>query len=249
MNKPTVLIVDDEPKLLDGLLLLLKNKFHILTAENGAKGLSSFKANPAISIILLDLDMPVMNGVAALEKIREISNEVKVIIMTGKSTHDWAKKCASLNVQGYAEKPFDIKKLIDDMKMLMRIDNFEVLKKLWKEDYEMVWNSCSHIVKNTLYYMENNFHTGFNVKELADRIGVSHEHLGRVFYKECKLHLVEYINMLRIEKSKKLLSVIPVISIGKVAKSIGINDLNQFCKLFKKHTEQSPSQFRKTIIN
>ena len=128
MNKHSILIVDDEPGLLESLSILLEEDFNILTASNGKEGLSVFKANPSISLILLDLDMPAMNGVEALERIRDVDSKVKVLIMTGKSCHDYAYSCANLNVQGYMKKPVDPEELINSIKKELSINDYKVLR-------------------------------------------------------------------------------------------------------------------------
>ena len=111
MIKHSILIVDDEAKLLKSLSLLLRDKFDIVTASNGKEGYEQFKNNPYLSIILLDLNMPVMNGVEMLKKVRSESKYTNILIMTGSSDHDWACKCADMKVQGYLKKPFDIEVL------------------------------------------------------------------------------------------------------------------------------------------
>ena len=128
MVKPTILIVDDEPNLLKSLALILEDDYDILEAQNGKEAIQLFKSNPSISLILLDLYMPVMNGAKALEIIREASKDVKVIIMTGKSSHDYAKKCAALNVQGYVEKPVGIPELLMQIKKELGMDDFKAKK-------------------------------------------------------------------------------------------------------------------------
>ena len=84
MGKHLILIVDDEPRLLKSLFLLLRNNFDIVTATNGKEGYKLFKIHPYLSMILLDLDMPVMNGVEMLERVRDENNNMKVIVMTGR---------------------------------------------------------------------------------------------------------------------------------------------------------------------
>lgn len=249
MDRPTVLIVDDKPKLLDSLSMILETDFNVLTALNGMDGISSFQNNPAISIILLDIDMPVMNGIEALERIREISSDVKVVIMTGKSCHDYAKKCANLNVQRYMEKPFKAEKLIELMKKVIGIKDHKILKDILKDGYDTRSVSISQIVKGALHYIDINFHTEFNVKHISDHLDVTHEYLSRKFHKECGIQLVEYINRYKIEKSQEYIALSPQRTIGKVASSVGVNNINYFSRIFKKHTGMTPSQFRETISN
>ena len=124
MIKPTILIIDDEPHLLRSLSLILENDYHILTANDGREGSMLFKSNPSVSLILLDLIMPVMNGAETLAVIREASRDVKVIIMTGDANHAYARECADLNIQGCVEKPFDIPKLLMQLKQELGIGEF-----------------------------------------------------------------------------------------------------------------------------
>ena len=94
MNKPSVLIIDDEPLLLSSFSSLLERDFNVLTAPNGREGLSKFRSNPSLSMILLDLQMPVMNGVETLKAIRAFDDKVKIDIMTAEISNEWAEQCA-----------------------------------------------------------------------------------------------------------------------------------------------------------
>lgn len=248
MEKPTILIADDEPGLLENLSLLYKDDFRILTASNGKEAYLIFKADPSLSLILLDLDMPVMKGTEVLEKIRDISNDVKIIIMTGRSSHEYAKKCASLNVQGYVEKPFEVKQLKAQIKRQLGLNEFKVLKNLWTDDYEERFYSMSDINKRTVCYLEKHHDERLNIKELSARLMVSHEHLSRIFHRECGIRLKDYIRKVRIEKGKESLINNRFFSIKEVASSVGMNDDKHFCRLFKKETGLTPGQYRKSKL-
>lgn len=86
-QKPTILIVEDEPAILSVLHdTLQKNNFSTLLARNGREGLEqALSAHP--DLIMLDLLMPVMDGMACLKQIRQDSwgKQVPVIILTNLS--------------------------------------------------------------------------------------------------------------------------------------------------------------------
>ena len=248
MQKQTILIVDDDHHFLKSLTLALEGDFHILAAKNGREACLLFKSNPSLSLILLDLDMPIMNGTEALAIIRGINKGVKVIIMTGRSSHDYAKKCASLNVQGYLEKPFDAHKLLSQIKKELGTDDFKVLKTLWSDDYEQLFNSISELNKRTIHYLEKHFGAKLNIRGLASHFKVSHEHLSRIFLKECGIHLKEYIRKIKIERGKESLIKNPDFTIKGVAASIGMDDDKHFCRIFKEDTGVTPGEYRKTNI-
>lgn len=112
MKPHSLLIVDDEQEVLNSLSIVLKDEYNVLTASSGMEGLSVLTAN-AVSLILLDLQMPEMTGLEFIERIRGMEDNTPVLIMTGNSTHEWAKRCADIGVQGYLEKPVDIGVLLE----------------------------------------------------------------------------------------------------------------------------------------
>lgn len=72
---------------------------------------------------------------------------------------------------------------------------------------------------------------------------VCSDHLGRQFHKECGVHITEYVNMLRIDKSKKYL-IKTDDKINGIASTLGYPNTNYFCKVFKKHVGITPQEFR-----
>ena len=91
MKKPkTILIVEDDDNIRDLVLIALRPKGHtLLEAKNGAEGVEmALKNHP--DLILLDLMMPVMDGMTAFKKIREDAwgKRVPVIIMTNLSANE-----------------------------------------------------------------------------------------------------------------------------------------------------------------
>ena len=68
--------------------------------------------------------------------------------------------------------------------------------------------------------------------------------LSRIFKKETGFSVIEYINKLKIKHSTFLLrdTALPIQDISRI---IGINDVNYFCRIFKKYMNQTPTQYRK----
>jgi len=82
-TKKKVLLVDDDKDLLDSTAILItRYGFDVVTAENGKLAVEAFEKNNP-DLILMDAKMPVMDGYEAFFKIREISKEARVILMTG----------------------------------------------------------------------------------------------------------------------------------------------------------------------
>ena len=245
MDKPSLLIIDDEPLLLSSLARLLELEFNVLTASNGKEGLKKFESNPSLSIILLDLLMPVMNGLEVLWAIRAMDKNIKVVIMTGTCSYEWATQCADLNVQGYIQKPLDPDELLSRIRKLTERDHNELFSTLWGDDYSLKMSTFSPLVRKTIALVDEKFRTGLGRDDIAGSLKVSPDHLSKVFRKECGFHLSRYINERRIYESKMLLSKPEKIFIAEVASRVGVKDVHYFSRLFKKYAGVSPKAYKK----
>lgn len=94
-------------------------------------------------------------------------------------------------------------------------------------------------------YIEQNYAKALTLEELADVIGVTPPHLCTSFKKATNLRPFQYINSIRIKKSKELLLENPQLQIKEVAYLAGFEDPTYFCSVFKKHEKINPSQFRR----
>lgn len=117
--KPTILIADDEPAFLESLSLILEREFNVLTAPDGLIGLSIINTRP-LSLAILDLDMPGLDGMELLRLIRQENRALPVLIMTGRVDESCRSNCSDLNVQGYLEKPVDIPVLIEKIREIIQ---------------------------------------------------------------------------------------------------------------------------------
>ncbi len=101
-----VLVCDDEKDIANAISIFLKSEgYNVLTAGNGKEALEII-GEEEIHLVLLDVMMPVMDGVTALSKIREISN-VPVIMLTAKSEDTDKILGLNLGADDYVTKPFN----------------------------------------------------------------------------------------------------------------------------------------------
>lgn len=115
----SVLIVEDETRI--RFLMrdyLTREKYTVYEAENGLKALEIFKNNN-VDLIILDIMMPVMDGLTTLKKIREVST-VPVIMLTAKSQEEDKLQGYEYGADDYMTKPFSPKVLIAKTKALLK---------------------------------------------------------------------------------------------------------------------------------
>lgn len=102
-TKKTVLLVDDEPRILTFLKIKLKiSGFQVITATNGKEALDAVSQNKP-DIILLDIVMPVMDGLEFLEKLRSFS-QIPVIVLSAKG--QTSERALDMGANDFIPKPF-----------------------------------------------------------------------------------------------------------------------------------------------
>ena len=105
-SKLNVLVCDDEKDIANAISIFLRSEgYNVLTASNGKEALEIIE-DKDIHLVLLDIMMPVMDGVTALSGIREISN-VPVIMLTAKSEDTDKILGLNLGADDYVTKPFN----------------------------------------------------------------------------------------------------------------------------------------------
>ena len=109
MNEKTkVLIVDDDVNFCNTLAKVLAKRGYETTCSNsGARAMEIVKEKP-MDIVLMDIKMPVMNGVETYKKLKIIRPGIRVILMTAFSVEDLIKDAVSEGVYAVVHKPFDI---------------------------------------------------------------------------------------------------------------------------------------------
>lgn len=108
----TILVIDDEKLIRKSLKVVLEEAgYKVLTAETGAEGLSLVKKN-SIDLILLDIKLPDINGIDVLKVIKEMDNEILVMMMTGYGTIESAVLAMKEGAFDYVNKPFKTNNVI-----------------------------------------------------------------------------------------------------------------------------------------
>ncbi len=109
---PSLLIVDDEPSILQSLGGLLSDEgFEVSTAANGYEALKTIEAESP-DLVLLDIWMPGIDGIETLKEIKKENPNIQVIIITGHGTIETAVKATKLGAFDLIEKPLSIDKVI-----------------------------------------------------------------------------------------------------------------------------------------
>ena len=114
-----ILVIDDEEGIRNLLDTLLRLKgYDVVLAASGRKGLELFRRERP-DVVVLDLNMPEMGGVAVLQQIRTLKPDQPVIVLTGAGTPEKELQVHALGVQEFVEKEFSLYRLGDALKRVL----------------------------------------------------------------------------------------------------------------------------------
>ena len=110
LQKPLLLVVDDEEGPRTSLKVVFKNEYEVLLASNGVDALKLARANK-VDVAILDILMHGMSGVDVLRELKQIDDTIEVIMLTAYETLETARQALRLGAREYLNKPFDISAL------------------------------------------------------------------------------------------------------------------------------------------
>ena len=114
-----ILVVDDEVRIRDLLgAYLTKEGYNIFYASNGKEALDIFKDN-IINFVILDVMMPIMDGIVALKEMRKIKN-VPTLMLTAKSEEEDMLLAYGIGADDYETKPFSPKVLVAKINAMIK---------------------------------------------------------------------------------------------------------------------------------
>jgi YesN/AraC family two-component response regulator len=114
--KPSILIVDDQYPICNGIGRLLSPEFIIHKAFNGKDALEIIRQNSDIDIILTDIFMPVMDGIEMIERVRLDNKDIIIIVMTGVFSGEKISEVIEKGANQCLMKPLDIPQLESTLK-------------------------------------------------------------------------------------------------------------------------------------
>jgi DNA-binding response OmpR family regulator len=114
-----ILVIDDEQGIRELLDTLLRRKgYDVVVAENGREGLKVFRRERPDAVVL-DLNMPGIDGLTVLQEIRNLNPSQPVIVLTGAGTDEEEQQVRALGVTEYVVKEFSLHLLGDSLNRLL----------------------------------------------------------------------------------------------------------------------------------
>lgn len=132
----TIMIVDDDESLRTVLSEKVSQTYNVISAKNGEEALSLF-FEKEVDLVIADIMMPKMDGFEFTRRLREVNENVPILMMTAK--HDFSSKNTgfSLGVDDYMTKPVDLDEMMLRIKALLRRYKINAEQKIKIGGFEM----------------------------------------------------------------------------------------------------------------
>ena len=187
LKNQRVLFVEDEELAREKLAKLLTKLFkEVVLASNGLEGLEKYEkskiTNEKIDLIISDINMPIMNGLDMLEKIREFDPFIPLIFTTARSEADNLIKAIDLNVSNYIIKPIDTSLLVKKITEVCEKKYFEVELQDKQQELQKYLDAVDSVA--LIYKMDENGIISFANKSLLDTSKYTLEELKEINFND-----------------------------------------------------------------
>ena len=119
MSNPKILICDDEEGVRESLKLILSDHYNLIAVDSGEQAIHTLAQNSNITLALLDIKMPKVNGLDLLAQIKNKYPKIKIIMVTGYKSVETAAEASRLGASGYIVKPFKSEEILETVKKLI----------------------------------------------------------------------------------------------------------------------------------
>ena len=254
VDKPSVLIVEDNKPLRSFIKNLLKKDYTIIEAENGEIGLE--KALQFIpDLIISDVIMPIMAGTEMCSKIKENlkTSHIPVMLLTARSSLIYKFEGLESGADEYISKPFNIKEF--KLKVKNMLEGVNRLKNKFSNNNTLspseitVSSVDEQLLKKAFEIIENNIsNEQFDIPFFCEELGVSRTMLFTKIKAWTNFTPNDFIQEIRMKRAIQLLEQ-NKINISQVSYKVGFKNPKYFSKCFQKKYGETPSQYQNRFSN
>lgn len=243
MKKLKVLLVDDEIMIREGFKRLFDWEAHdCQVVGEAADGMEAVSAIDSLlpDIVIMDINIPIMNGLKVIQVSRIKHPNTAFIIVSGCDDFSYCREALRLQITDYILKPVDYEEFgacIDKLKIsLFRQETAQEPDTLEERP-----------ITGLIRYLQEHLAEDISLAVLAEEFHLSPQYISQLFKSEIGVNFLAYLTNIRMEKAKKLL-LSSGTAIADIAELCGYGDYRVFTKAFRKNEGVTPSQYRRDFL-
>jgi two-component system, response regulator YesN len=249
MQNMKVLIVDDEEHVREAIMYIVDwERFHITEQYMAADVDEAEKIIEEHSpgVIFCDIKMPGRSGIELIEKLKNEKSNIQTIVISGYDDFKYLRAVIQAKAVDYILKP--VRKVEVEKALEQAIKNYKeaVITEDWRQitevrpDEAVVSGAAIAEVKK---YLDDHFAEKITLEKLGSIFYLSPQYISNRFKEVYDISLIEYVTRLKLQKAKTLL-IQTGQSVSEIAYGLGFSSEAYFSKVFKKHEEVSPKNYR-----
>ena len=223
-------------------------------ARNGMEGAQLIREKHP-DIVLVDINMPVMDGLTMLRETRDCS--YSAIILTGYSDFEYARQAIECRVTAYLLKPLCLEEIEDAVKRAKEARKIAEVYTSTLENRERLKEASpirsygkngmeTAVAAEMLAYIEQNYSRKILMQDLVSELHYSETFLNKRFKESTGITFNEYLNRYRIQRSLDLIAGGET-NPSVLAECCGFGDYKYFNQVFRKYMGCSPREYAKAI--
>ena len=248
-----VLIVEDEILEQEFLKTVVREDLlpedKLITCESGIQAVKLAKQYRP-NIIIMDVMIPEMDGLSAIQEIRKFLPNVCITILSAYSNFNYAQKAISLRVFEYQLKPIKptvFKQVFRKMLDSTAKSNVLVEKKPEEKPEEKKTELKEHLqyfIEESIKYIKEHFREKLTLQTVASKAFMNPKYFSHVFKKEMGVAFTEYVINLKIQYACRLLGTTDYPAY-RISIECGFSDPSYFNRVFCAKMNMTPNTYRK----
>ena len=228
------------------------DEYRILVAQNGRQVLELYEREHP-QVLILDIEMPGINGLQAAREIRKQDKSCSIIFLTAFDEFSYAKAAISVHALDYLLKPCDEHELINAVDEAVRFalsrkeqpqaETAEEPQRPTSQNLSDEQQEGDEQQEEFRIYIVRHYMEDIAVKDIAGYFGYSEAYFCKRFKQYFGHSFVSYLTDYRMQQAEELMRT-SSLSIKEIGKAVGYPDPNYFTKVFRRVRGVSPSGFR-----
>lgn len=253
----SILLVDDERWVRTALRKVIERCDQpcqiVRECANGQEALDWLASHEA-DVVITDVRMPVMDGIALVQALRERTNPPEVVMISGYDDFPYLQFALRAQVADYLLKPVEVEEMRRCLETL--------LDRLMKAGNSLTESPSGagaesstsaafpeemtdSPIRQAVRYIDAALPGDVSLQEVAARVHLNPSYLSQLFKQQMNMNFIDYVLEQRMARAKQLLAQTSL-RISEIAERVGYSDLAYFSNAYKRVTGMTPTEYRKS---
>lgn len=239
----SLVIIDDEVELLEGLSTYFPWEtigFTVSASFTDARTAIPFCKEHPVDVVLTDIRMPFISGLDLIQELKKSKSDLLFCVMSAYDSFEYARRAIAYGVQDYLVKPATFEEIQNTF--------FKIRSLLDEKTIALATESGDTHYAPLIATAHSILHKRFGsctLQSVASELGINSSYLSRLFKEETGRNFQDILFEVKMEHACRMLTGKIRYKNKDIAKAVGYQDTQNFCRAFKARFGSSPQQYRK----